>query len=225
MNKLPVHIASVVALLVVVVVIVNQWSSPSERSPTERDAATRSDVEAARTGARVAAGETRDSQSPTESPPSTTFATEDADEVSGQSVSAPEDFGVLVERIDPLLRERNLIVRSPDLEQNGPSLEDVESRFSTEGVDADWSDSMEARILDQISQVTGLGLVALDAECRETICRVKLFYPTGTDALSSLDNLKPIARRIGFGDAVEVATIGEAGVPISLLYFLREAPP
>jgi len=51
--------------------------------------------------------------------------------------------------------------------------------------------------------------------------RVKLFYPPGTNALSSLEKLRPIAQPIGFDHVVEVATLGEQGVPISLLYFQR----
>jgi hypothetical protein len=147
---------------------------------------------------------------------------EDADEGLEHSVATEQDLTELVGGIDPLLRDRNLITRPRDSTRTAYDLEDMELRFSAEGTDPTWSNWMEARILGQVSQVTGLGLVALDAECRETICRIKLFHPPGADALSSLDKLKPIGKQIGFGHGVEVATIGEDGVPISLLYFLRE---
>jgi hypothetical protein len=140
-----------------------------------------------------------------------------------RSVPEDEDLGALVAGIDPSLRDRNVIVPSGGSKPDGPGLEDLELRFRAEHVDPSWSDAMEARILDQLSHVTGLGLVAFDARCRATICRVKLFYPPGTSALSSLDELKPVAMQIGFDHVLEVATIGEDGVPVAVLYFQRDA--
>jgi hypothetical protein len=147
---------------------------------------------------------------------------ERADEAPKDSVPARQDFKELVEGIDPSLGNKNVIVRAPDPATNGPDLADVELRFRTEGTDPTWSRRMESQILDQVSQVSGLSLVTLDAECRETICRVKLFYPARTNALSSLDQLKPIAKQLGFGHIVQAATIGEDDVPMSLIYLQRE---
>jgi hypothetical protein len=115
-----------------------------------------------------------------------------------------------------------VIVRAQDPATKGAGLEDAELRFRTEGTDAAWSKQMEAQILDQVSRVIGLGLVRFDAECRETICRLKLFHPPGTNALSSLEQLKPLAKQLGFSNIVEAATIGEDGVPMSLLYLQRD---
>ena len=81
---------------------------------------------------------------------------------------------------------------------------------------------MESQILAQVSQVSGLNLVTFDAECRQTICRIRLFYPPGTNALSSSERLKPLAGQLGFDHAVQAATIAEDGVPMSLLYLQRE---
>jgi hypothetical protein len=146
------------------------------------------------------------------------LAIEGADETPNDSVPAQQNFAQLVAGIDPSLGDKNVIVRAQDSATKRPDLEDVELRFRTEGTDPTWSKQMESQIVDQVSRISGLGLVRFDAECRETICRMKLFYPSGTNALSSLDQLKPLARQLGFDNVVEAATIGEDGVPMSLLY-------
>jgi hypothetical protein len=46
--------------------------------------------------------------------------------------------------------------------------------FHTEPVDAQWSAGMERRILDELAQMTGLGLLSLQVECRSKRCRVQL---------------------------------------------------
>jgi hypothetical protein len=215
------RVAFAAALLAVALVIAGQWLTHSERSPTKINAAMRRGPAVAPTAARGATGANTDAQAPIE-PLSTTSPTIDAPvETSQGSPPAEPDIPALAEGADPLLRQRNLITRSGDAEQNGPAFADLESRFSTEDVDASWSGAMEAQILAQISQVAGLALVTLNAECRRTICRVKLFYPPGTNALSSLDKLRPVAAQIGFAHVVQVATLGDDGTPISLLYFQR----
>lgn len=213
--KKPVLIAAVTALLAVILVLANQWRGRFDLAPVELDVATPRGVEDARTSARVA-----DSTVPAE-PSTATLVTDDAPVVPREPVAPERDFAALLGGIDPSLRGQNLIVRAQSSESAGPGFEDVVSRFSAEGTDPNWSDGMEARILDQVSQLSGLKLVSIDAECRETICRVKLFYPPSTNAFSSLDQLRPIANQIGFDHVVEAATVGDDGVPISLLYFQR----
>jgi hypothetical protein len=115
-----------------------------------------------------------------------------------------------------------VIVRAPDPKQTGPGFEELESRFGTERADPSWSPGMEARILEEVSLVDGLKLASLEAECRATICRLKLFHSAGTNALSSLGKLVPMATPSGFDHVARVATLDETGVPISLLYFRRE---
>jgi hypothetical protein len=99
---------------------------------------------------------------------------------------------------------------------------ELETQFAAETADPKWSNAAEAEILGRVAQVAGLELVSLEAECRATICRVKLFHPPGTKVRSSLDTLKIHAEEIGFGHTAEVATLGDDGVPISVFYLQRK---
>jgi hypothetical protein len=81
---------------------------------------------------------------------------------------------------------------------------------------------MEMRILDEVAQVAGLKLVSLEAECRATICRVKLVHPPGTNALTSLRNLVSMAIKIGFAHVVHRNARRESGADVGTLF--PEAP-
>jgi len=214
--KQPIVIALVAACVAVALVLAIQWRVRSERAPVAPVGTTQARAEDNRSGAAISQGATPPASSP--SP----VAAQDAAAPLNESITSEEDFEAAVARIDPSLIGRNLIQRAGDPASDGPAFDEVDERFSAESVDAGWSDGMEARILDQVAQIPNLGLASIEAECRQTICRVKLFYPPGTNALSSLEKLRPIARQIGFARVVEVATLGEQGVPISLLYFVRD---
>jgi len=222
MTKRSVPIAAVVAILAVAFVIANHWRGELQRVQTKANAATGSPVEPASSEAQVVAGGTQGSRSPSESPSTGTVTIDAADEAPTDSVPAQQQLAELVAGIDPLLGDKNLIVRAQDPGTKGLGLGDVEQRFRTEATDPRWSEQMESKIIDQVSRVSGLGLVRFDAECRATICRIKLFYPPRTNPLSSLDRLKPLGTQLGFDDIVEAATIGEDGVPVSLLYLQRD---
>ena len=209
--------ALVAVSLAVLLVVGSRWRDQPNRSATEFDAAT-ADLEKASSAVRATPPRSDDAPSPTVEP-----ATTLAGEVSRDPPE--EDLKSVIEGIDPLLRERNVITRVPDPKQAGPGFVELESRFGTETADPTWSRQMESRILEQVSHVNGLKLVSLEAECRATICRVKLFHPAGTRALSSLNELAPMATSIGFGHVVQVATLDGNGVPISLLYFQRGQDP
>jgi hypothetical protein len=213
------RIVLVAAFLVVAVVIASRWPGSSDQPPIDEPAPIRRAADDAGQAAGPGVEATPFVQP---SPDAQASAAAGTDEASGEPPPPESDFKALVEGVDPLLRERNVIVRSVNQEQTAPRFEELESRFAAEGTDAGWSDGMEAQILDQVSQITGLRLVSVEAECRETVCRLKLFYPAGTNSLASLDQFRPIASRIGLGQVVEVATIGDDGVPVSLLYFVRQ---
>jgi hypothetical protein len=221
-TKRSVRIASVVAVLVVAFVIANQWRGEPQRGQPKANTTTGAPEEPASSGAQVVVRGTQDSRSASESPSARTSTVDDADEAPKDSVSAQQNLAELVGGIDPLLSDRNLIVRAQDPATKGPGLADVELRFRTEGTDPTWSKQMESKILDQVSRISGLGLVRFDAECRETICRIKLFHPPRTNPLSALEQLKPLGTQLGFDNIVEAATIGEDGVPVSLLYLQRD---
>ncbi len=218
MNKRTVLIASIVAVLVVGLVIANQWRSEPQRVESEAIATTASPVQRAGGEVDLAVGDAHDSRAPSESLPAEPVAIDGADEAPKESVPARQPFEELVAGIDPSLGDKNVIVRAGDPATKAPDLAEAETQFRTESTDPTWSKQMESQIVDQVSRLSGLGLVRFDAECRETICRIKLFYPPGTNALSSLEQLKPLATQLGFHDIVEAATIGEDGVPMSLLY-------
>ena len=207
-----------VVLLAVVLVVGSPWRSQPNRAAAESDAAT-ADLEHAPSVARLISARPQDAPSPTVEPATTTLATEVLRD------SPEEDPRAVIEGIDPLLREQNVIMRAPDPKRTGSGFVELESRFRTETADASWSLGMQARILDQVAQVNGLRLVSLEADCRATICRVKLYHPAGTNALSSLDELVPMATAIGFSHVVQGATVGEHEVPISVLYLQRGQDP
>jgi hypothetical protein len=48
------------------------------------------------------------------------------------------------------------------------------ARFSAEPVDALWAQAMEARILDEFAQKSGLELLGLEVHCRTSLRRVQL---------------------------------------------------
>jgi hypothetical protein len=219
MRRSGTHIVLLVAVfLVVAIVIASRWPGSPEQPPIDELAPIRAVDEPG--VADSANGEATSEVQPATDAPSS--AARGTDEASAEPSPPEPDFKELVEGVDPLLRERNVIVRSVNQEQTAPRFEELESRFAAEGNDASWSDGMEAQILDQVSQIAGLRLVSVEAECRETVCRLKLFYPAGTNSLASLEQFRPIASRIGLGQVVEVATIGDDGVPVSLLYFVRQ---
>lgn len=142
--------------------------------------------------------------------------------VSAEAPPATEaELHDLVSGIDPLLANANVIMRAPKAGTVAPSVVDLERRFQTEGTDPTWSTSMASRLLSQVSGIRGLQLVNLDAECRATVCRLKLTYPPGTNALEALAQLGPLQTELGFSHAVEAATLDAGASPISLVYLQR----
>jgi hypothetical protein len=213
-NK-PILIVSAVALLSGVVLIASEWRGEPEGTPAEPDAAARG-LEDAPTDGRGPVPEMQAARSPGATPATNALPAE----LSQDTASQDQDPRALMAGIDPLLRDRAVIMPT----RTGPGFAEIESRFRGETADPRWSSGMEARILGEVAQIPGLKLVSLEAQCRATICRVKLFHPAGTKPLLLSDNLEPIAKQIGFAHAIEVATLGEDGVPISLLYFQGEEP-
>jgi hypothetical protein len=55
---------------------------------------------------------------------------------------------------------------------------DLERTFPTQARDAEWAEATEALILRRLTQAQGLALSELGVECRDTICYVRLAYPT-----------------------------------------------
>jgi len=71
--------------------------------------------------------------------------------------------------------------------------------FRAESVDPLWAQGMEARILDEIAQIAGLELFALQVECRTSLCRVQLTTRARkqTDGSPALSILKEPVAKLG----------------------------
>ncbi len=224
MTKRSFQIGSVVAVGVVTFVIATHWREQPQTGTPKADARAESRAEPADHGVSITAGDTQDARSPSGPPPAAALIVEHADAAPKGPVTALQELEEVVEGIDPSLGGKNLIVVARDSTTKGPGLVEMEQQFRREGTDPAWSKQMESQILDQISRVSGLSLVTLNAECRETICRAKLVYPPAKNVLSWLERLKPLATQLGFFAVVELATIGEDGVPMSVIYLQREGP-
>jgi len=218
----PVHVVLAIALLTAAFLAANHWRGPSATSPTTTAAAPENDGIAR--GVRRARNEGIEAPASAAEPsavPAPAAAGNAALQLAAERTV--QDLAAVASGIDPQLRDRNLIApRRANDGPDGPAFLELQSQFDAETADPGWSSAAEARILGRISQIDGLELVSLNAECRATICRVKLFHPPGTKMRSSLDALKLPADEIGFGDATEVATLGDDGVPISVLYLQRK---
>jgi hypothetical protein len=227
MTKGSVRIVAVVAVLALALAVAYHWRGQTRGAPPTASATSAEPEGAAggATGDAAAAQELRPPSEPrSESPSAAAQTIERADdEVPDDPAPVEPDIRELVGGIDPLLGSSNLIVRAPDPATNGAKLMDLELKFRTESGDPAWSSGMESQILERVARIGDLRLVTLDAECRETICRVKLFHPPRTNALSSLEQLRPLAAELGFAGVAQAATI-EEDVPVSLLYLQREEP-
>jgi hypothetical protein len=54
----------------------------------------------------------------------------------------------------------------------------LERTFPTQARDAGWAEGAEALIQRRLSQAQGLALAELGVECRDTICRIRLAFPS-----------------------------------------------
>jgi hypothetical protein len=204
-------------LLLAAALLIAHWSSRSEGPPTDTGAGHQGS-EASGSDRPVAAKAATDSES--SRTPSSAAAIVEAQPA---TLRTAEDLAAVAESIDPQLRNRSLLSpRRRNSGHDGLGFVELQYQFDAETADAKWSSAAETRILGRIAQIAGLELVSLNAECRTTICRVKLFHPPGTQVRSALDALKVSPDELGFGQAAEVATLGDDGVPISVLYFQRK---
>jgi hypothetical protein len=86
----------------------------------------------------------------------------------------------------------------------------LERTFPTQTRDIEWAESAEALILRRLTQAQGLALSELGVECRDTICHIRLAFPSkqyedatgnrlAADALHELSGFAPGAQ-IDTGD-------------------------
>lgn len=98
----------------------------------------------------------------------------------------------VVQREPPVCAERIGLVSSSSLD----------SAFVTQTRDAEWAQATESLILRRLAQAPGLELAELGVECRDTICHIRLAFPSreyqeiagnrlAADALNELPGFAP----------------------------------
>jgi len=97
--------------------------------------------------------------------------------------------------------------------------------FSAEPIDPLWSQGMEARILEELAQITGVELLGLQVQCRTNLCRVQLTtrVATQTDTGSSpvFSILSEPAAKLGLVWQQTSTSPVEAYTETSIAYFRR----
>jgi hypothetical protein len=101
-----------------------------------------------------------------------------------------------------------------------PSFPQATRAFDAETVDPGWSDAAEARILSNLSLIANLGLLDVEAECRESLCRVRLLFPAGAQPIYALRRIFDFAREIGLQPLASEQDIDAGDLPV-LRMFLR----
>lgn len=101
-----------------------------------------------------------------------------------------------------------------------PSFDVTAVRFAGESRDPEWSAASEHRLLGTIAEFDNLQLYALEAVCRQTICRLKLVYPDEAEPTYVLRQVFARTRELGLGPASSTV-VREPGEPRVLWVFLR----
>jgi hypothetical protein len=71
-----------------------------------------------------------------------------------------------------------------------PELLETERTFAAEPRDPEWSTAAESQILGKLAEIPGLGLMTLEVECRQTLCRLQFAVPrTAADGPPSAEEL------------------------------------
>lgn len=101
-----------------------------------------------------------------------------------------------------------------------PGPAEAELRFRGEGKDPRWSRQTENRLLTLVSQLDALALSRLEADCRETMCRLLLVYPPGIEPTYTIRQIYERIDELGLGPML-AETRAEAGDLRTLSVFLR----
>jgi hypothetical protein len=115
----------------------------------------------------------------------------------------------------PVCKERIGLLASSDLERT----------FPTQVRDAEWADAAEALLLRRLTQAQGLRLSELGVECRDTICHIRLAFPSreyqqATGNRLAADALNELP---GFAGGSEIVP-SDTGATIDY-YYQRRKPP
>jgi beta-lactamase regulating signal transducer with metallopeptidase domain len=98
------------------------------------------------------------------------------------------------------------------------STRQMAAQHAAEAKDPSWAAPMEARILSQLSQSTGLAVSSVDVDCRQTICRIRLIQP---GPQSSPAQLGPLLDTLGFEHRIAFSPAEVDGSPATMAYLRR----
>lgn len=90
-----------------------------------------------------------------------------------------------------------------------PAFADAQSRFVDESKDTGWSDNTRGRLLGLVSELDGLVLNRLEADCRESMCRLELLFPAGKEPIYALRQIYERVGEFELGPAVAETEPGE----------------
>jgi hypothetical protein len=119
-----------------------------------------------------------------------------------------------------------------------PPLLDAERTFAAEPIDPRWASTAEARILGEIATLPGRSMLALQVECRSTLCRLQVVEPdkplldtrgpsTGipADVVALGNSIRELVSRSGLESRGAMSVPDPSGTRVLVAYFAREAPP
>lgn len=101
-----------------------------------------------------------------------------------------------------------------------PGFAEAALRFDNEARDAQWATVTEGRLLSTISQLDGVALNRLEADCRESMCRLLLLYPPDIEPIYSVRQIYGRADELGLGPVLAETQV-KPGEPAKLWVFLR----
>lgn len=104
-----------------------------------------------------------------------------------------------------------------------PTFAEAEQRFGSEIRDQAWAGSAEAGIVGLLALIPDLGLIAVDVECRQSLCRLRLLFPAGAQTTYALRQIHRLSADVGLGPVASDTGREADGLP-SLRLFLRRLP-
>jgi hypothetical protein len=96
-------------------------------------------------------------------------------------------------------------------------------QHSAELRNAAWAEPLEARILGQLSQSTGLAVGSVEADCRQFTCRIRLVYPQG--GRGSPSQLNTLLTTLGFEPRIDFIFGEVDGLPVTTAYLRSNQQP
>jgi hypothetical protein len=142
----------------------------------------------------------------------------------------PAATSVTVEFFSPPLPQRDLpadATASREIENERPigwpTIAEAEDRFALQIRDPAWADSAESGIVGLLSQIPDIGLMTIEVECRKSLCRLRLLFPSGAHTTYALRQIHRLSKSAGLGPVASDTGREADGLPL-LRVFLRRLP-